>query len=117
MYVDALPDDSLLVSNLGNARVYSIDPARTKARVLIDGTRFGMRDMGNCVVDGDGTIWINEVEGRRVWRFDASGRPVQVLGDGTAGFQRESTPVHQVRFNWIYDIRRGPDDTIYVLES
>jgi hypothetical protein len=117
MYADLLPDGALVVSNFGNARLYRIDPATQSARLLVDGHELGMVDMGNCVVDEEGSIWVNEVSGYRVWRFDQTGRPLATLGDGVAGFQAEDVSFDEVRFNWIYDIRPGPGGTIYVLDS
>lgn len=117
MYVDGLPDDTLVVSNLGNARLYRIDPRRMTAELLVDGRELGLVDMGNCVVDDEGFVWVNEVEGCRVWRFDPAGRPVETLGNCVPGFQPEEVSFEDVRFNWIYDIRRGPDGRIYVLDS
>ena len=64
-----------------------------------------------------GCVWLNEVDGCRVWRFDPAGRPILTLGDGKPGFQSEPVGFEEARFNWIYDIRRGPDDNIYVLDS
>ncbi|MEW6224731.1 MAG: hypothetical protein AB1627_08870 [Chloroflexota bacterium] len=116
-YVDSLPDGSLLVSNFGNAHLYRIDLGRMSAELLVDGHAAGLVDMGNCVVDDDGFIWVNEVTGCRVWRFDGAGRVVLVLGDGRPGFQRDTSTFEAVRFNWIYDLRRGPDGTLFVLDS
>ena len=117
MYVDALPDGTLVVSNFGSARLYRIDPATMTAELLVDGHAAGLVDMGNCVVDDEGCIWVNEVTGCRVWRFDATGHPILTLGDGTAGFQPRVADFAEVRFNWIYDLRRAPDGTIYVLDG
>ena len=116
-YVDSLPDGSLVVSNFGNARLHRIDLDRMSAELLVDGPAVGLVDMGNCVVDDDGDIWVNEVTGCRVWRFDGGGHVVLVLGDGQPGFQRGPSDFDVVRFNWIYDLRRGPDGTLYVLDS
>ena len=117
MYVDTLPDDSIVVSNFKTAELYRVDPSTMTARLLVDGHALGLRDMGNCVVDDQGDIWVNEVTGCRIWRFDAAGQPVEVLGDGTPGFRADPVPFDEARFSWIYDIRRGPDRTIYVLDS
>ena len=117
MYVDVLPEGALVVSNLGNALLYRIDTEKMTAELLVDGHEFGMADMGNCVVDHEAHVWVNEVTGCRVWRFDPAGRPVQILGDGTPGFQAEAASFDEVRFNWIYDLRRGPEGAIYVLDS
>lgn len=40
-----------------------------------------------------------------------------MLGDGTPGFQSDPVSFGESRFNWIYDLRRGPESTIYVLDS
>ncbi len=117
MYVDTLSDDAVVVSNFKTADLYLIDPSTMTARLLVDGHALGMVDMGNCVVDDEGYIWVNEVTGCKLWRFDSAGRPVEVLGDGTPGFRLDPVPFGEARFSWIYDIRRGPDSTIYVLDS
>ena len=117
IYADVLPDGTLLVSNFGNAQLYRIDQEALSARLLVDGRKLGLVDMGNCVVDDEGSIWINEVTGCRIWRFDPSGRPLETLGDGVAGFQAGSVGFDAVRFSWVYDLRPGPGGTVYVLDS
>jgi len=117
MYVDALSDDALVVSNFKTATLYRIDPSTMTARLLVDGHALGLADMGNCVVDDAGYIWVNEVTGCRLWRFDSAGHAAEVLGDRTPGFQSDPVAFGEARFSWIYDIRRGPDNTIYVLDS
>jgi hypothetical protein len=69
------------------------------------------------VVDDEGSFWVNEVEGCRIWKFDSKGNPVLTLGDGTPGFQQGTVNFGEAKFSWIYDIRRGPDGNIYVLDS
>jgi len=76
-----------------------------------------MKDAGNCVVDNEGLVWVNEVKGCKIWRFDSLGKPVLTLGDGSMGFQSRAADFGEARFSWIYDIRRGPDGNIYVLDS
>jgi hypothetical protein len=117
MYVDRLADGALVVSNFGDACLYHVDVARKKAELFVDGFRLGMKDAGNCVVDDEGSVWVNEVRGCRVWRFDCTGKPLLTLGDGTPGFQLGPVDFGEARFSWIYDIRRGPDGNIYVLDS
>jgi hypothetical protein len=117
MYVDVLPDDAFVVSNFKTAELYRIDPSTMTARLLVEGHALGFMDMGNCVVDDEGYIWVNEVTGCRLWRLDPAGHPAEVLGDGTPGFQSDPVPFCESRFSWIYDIRRGPNGTIYVLDS
>ena len=117
MYIDSLPDGTLVQSNFGNGRLYRIDPDRMKANLFVDGSAIGMKDVGNCVVDDEGCVWVNEVTGCKVWRFESTGKPLLTLGDGKPGFQSDRIDFDGVRFNWIYDIRRGPDGNIYVLDS
>jgi len=117
MYVDNMDDEHLVVSNFGDARLYRIDVQRKKAKLFADGLRIGMKDAGNCVVDNEGSIWVNEVKGCRIWRFDRLGNPLLTLGNGTSGFQSETVDFDKAKFSWIYDIRRGPDGNIYVLDS
>jgi hypothetical protein len=117
MYIDNLPDETLLVSNFGDARLYRIDVGRRKAELFVDGSRIEMKDVGNCVVDNEGFVWVNEVKGCKIWRFDGTGKPVLTLGDGTPGFHSGAVDFGEAKFSWIYDIRRGPDGNIYVLDS
>ncbi len=117
MYVDVLSDDALMVSNFKTAELYRINLSAMTARLLVDGHALGMVDMGNCVVDEEGCIWVNEVSGCRLWRFDSAGHSIEVLGDRTSGFRPDPIPFSESRFSWIYDIRRGPNKTIYVLDS
>jgi hypothetical protein len=117
IYIDSLPDGRLVVSNFGDGRLFLVDAARMRAEIFVDGPSFGIRHAGNCVVDDEGCVWVNEVDGCKVWRFDSSGRPILVLGNGEPGFHADPVAFGQARFNWIYDIRRGPDGKIYVLDS
>jgi len=117
MYIDELPDGTLLVSNFGDARLYRIDVGRKKAELFADGSKIGMKDVGNCIVDNEGLVWVNEVKGCKIWRFDSTGKPVLTLGNGTPSFQSDTVDFGEVKFNWIYDIRKGPDGNIYVLDS
>lgn len=117
MYVDRLARGPVLVSNFRSARIYRVDVEARRAELFVDGHALGMEDAGNCVVDDQDHVWVNEVQGCRVWEFDASGRVVGTLGDGTPGFQREGVPFSEARFHWIYDLRRGPEGNLYVLDS
>jgi hypothetical protein len=117
MYLDQLAADVFLISCLSNRHLYRVDTKSMKADLLVDGSKLGMKDMGNCVLDDRKCIWVNEVQGCRVWRFDAEGNPLLVLGNGQPELQTGTVRFDQARFNWIYDIRRGPDGNIYVLDS
>lgn len=117
IFVDRFVDGSLVVSNFGDSRLYRIYPDMMKADLFLDGTALGIRHAGNCIIDRDGFIWLNEVEGCRVRQFDQGGRLRLTLGKGMPGFQMRPVGFDAVMFNWIYDIRRGPDSNIYVLDS
>jgi hypothetical protein len=117
IYVDNLPDGKLVVSNFGDGHLFLVDPTEMNAETFVDGSSLGIRHAGNCVVDDEGCVWLNEVDGCKVWRFDSSGKPMLVLGNGEPGFQADPVDFGKAKFNWIYDIRRGPDANIYVLDS
>jgi hypothetical protein len=117
IYADVLPDGAVLVANFGDARLWQLEPSTSRAALLVDGNALGMADMGNCVVDAEGYIWINEVTGCRVWRFDPTGRPILTLGDGAPGFAPGRVGFHDARFSWIYDLRLAPDGRVLVLDS
>ena len=117
IYIDGFDDGRLVVSNFGDSRLYLVDPASMRAELFFDGSKVKMRSAGNCVVDGEENVWLNEVEGCKVWKLDRRGRPLMTLGTGDAGFQRGSVGFDEARFSWIYDIRRGPEGAIYVLDS
>lgn len=116
-YITDTPDAMLLIASAENKKIYKVNPAEMTAFVLIDGDSIGLTDLGNCVFDYEGNIWVNEIQGCRIWKFTQEGVPIQTLGNGTPGFQTEDCSFSDVRFNWIYDIRTGPDGNIYVLDS
>jgi len=60
---------------------------------------------------------VHEIEGCRIWKFSLAGEPILTLGSGQPGFQKGTVPFESVLFNWIYDLRLGPDGDIYVLDS
>ena len=117
IFVDRFDDGSLVVSNFGDGRLYRVYPDMMKSELLVDGTALGIRHAGNCVIDGDGCIWLNEVEGCKIRRFDQTGKPLLTLGKGVPGFQSRPAEFDDAMFSWIYDMRRGPDGNMYVLDS
>jgi hypothetical protein len=117
MYIDSLLDGTLVASNFGDSRLYRINPQRMEVEPFFDGSAVGMKHAGNCVVDDQGCVWVNEVEGCKIWKLDPTGRPVLTLGNGEPGFDSNVTDFSAARFNWIYDMRRGPEGNIYVLDS
>ncbi len=116
-YVTVTPAGKILVACLGNNAVFDIDLAREQASVLIDGATMGLKDIGNCEYDWDGNLWVNEVQGGRIWQFSAEGKPLQTLGARYPGFQVDSVSFEEAQFSWIFDLRRGPDGNFYILDS
>jgi DNA-binding beta-propeller fold protein YncE len=117
-YITTSPDDgATLVSSAGTNKIYKIFPENKSVKLFIDTGKMGLKDIGNCEYDLDGNIWVNEVTGCRVWQFDSKGNKKRVLGQDTPGFQKKPTAFDRVRFNWIYDLRLGPDGNIYVMDS
>ena len=116
-YITELPDGSLLLSSHGTNEIFKIWPNRKSVELFLDTGRIGLKDIGNCVYDEQGNIWVHEIEGCRIWGFNLSGEPVLTLGNGQPGFQEGTAPFETVQFNWIYDLRLGPDGNMYVLDS
>jgi hypothetical protein len=85
--------------------------------LFLDTGAVGLKDIGNCVYDPRGSLWVHEIGGCRVWQFDLSGQPMQILGNGRPGFQKGMVPFAAAQFNWVYDLRLGPDGGVYVLDS
>ncbi len=119
VYISESPDSSLLVSSGGNSKLYKIYPETSSAELFVDTLELGIKEdnLGNCIYDLDGNIWVNDIRGCRVWKFSQDGQILLILGDGTPGFQKEQASFDEVQFNWIYDLRLGPDGNIYVLDS
>jgi hypothetical protein len=116
-HVEGLSDKSVIVTCFGDNKVYKIMPEKRTTFVLIDALKIGLRDIGYCELDSDGNIWANEITGCKIWQFSPNGEPKQVLGNGEPDFQKEAVSFDEVQFNWVYDIRTGPDGNIYVLDS
>ncbi|MEK5024846.1 hypothetical protein [Paenibacillus sp. FSL M7-1046] len=116
-YITFPDKETVIVASSGNNKVFAINPAAGEARLLIDGAACGFKDIGNCEYDSAGFLWINEVTGCRVHKFDLKGNLMTTLGTGEPGFQAGTVSFTQVQFNWIYDLRRGADGNLYVLDS
>ncbi len=117
VYLSGNKKDELLISSSGNKRIYKVKPNKREVQLLIDGHALGMKDIGNCVYDHNDCIWINEITGCRIWNFNQNGEVIQSIGNGKSGFQRKTVSYHETQFNWIYDMKCGPDGNIYVLDS
>jgi hypothetical protein len=116
-YITDTPDGKLLISSAGNKKIFKLDTNTRTCFELINGEKLGLTDVGNCVFDKDGNFWVNEIQGCRIWQFNPEGAPVIILGNGKPGFQVDACAFNDAGFNWIYDIRNGPDGNIYVLDS
>lgn len=114
-YLTGTPD-ALLVTCTGSRRIIRLRPERQMYDLLVDGATLRITDIGNCIVNRDGTLWANEITGCKVWQFNPQGNALQTIG-GLPGFENEAVPLRQAHFNWIYDLRAGPDGSIYVLDS
>jgi hypothetical protein len=118
MYISKSPiDESLIISSSGNNKIFKLTPDEKKVNLLIDMNEFGVKDIGNCVFDKEGNIWINEITGCKIWQFNSEGKKRNILGNGKPGFQIDPVNFEDVQFNWIYDIRIGSDNNLYVLDS
>lgn len=117
IYADRMVDGTVVVSNFGNSRLCRIDPQSMSSTLFVDGSKLGMKHAGNCVVDDEGCVWVNEIEGCKIWKFDSSGKTVLTIGNGEPGFQSEPTTFDDARLSWIYDMRMGPEGDIYFLDS
>lgn len=116
-YVTDTPDGKYLITSGGTNRIYLVDPNTQSASILIDGGALGLTDMGNCIFDDKGNLWMNEIQGCKIWQFSPDGLPLRTLGNGAPGFQAQAVPMQDAQFNWIYDMRKGPDGNLYVLDS
>jgi hypothetical protein len=117
MYLTDCADGCLLVSCNGTNSVVEINPLAGAARILIDGSCYAVKNMGNCLCDPDGELWVNDFTGCRILRFSRDGELQMTVGNGLPGFQRETVPTEHAQFSWAYDIRLGPEGNVYVLDS
>ena len=120
MYISRSPEGAIYVSCYSDRSIYRLFPIEGRIERFVDGATLGFADIGNCLVDDEGYLWVNEVEGRRVWRIDPSGAQVRCIGSGRE--QREQilpcfSSFEEASFGWIADIRLGPGGSIYILDS
>jgi len=117
VHVKSCSDGSVIVTSFESNHVHKINPDTSVVTHIIDAHAVGMADIGYSELDKEGNIWAAEITGCRIWQFSADGDPIRAIGTGQPGFQMESVPLTKAQFNWIYDIRMGPDDNLYVLDS
>lgn len=114
-YLTKHSNGSFLIAE--KTRVYKVLPELKKVETLINSEDYGIKDLGNCEIDNEGNIWINEITGCKVWKFSGEGYPLDTLGNGIPGFNSKDVPFEEVQFSWIYDLRKGNDGNIYILDS
>ncbi len=117
VYLGDPGDGTLLVSSYDNNLIFKIAPDSLTATVLINGNDMGLTDLHNCVPDAVGNIWVNGVTANKAWCFSADGELLLTLGDGQPGFQAGTVCWQDVRFRNIFDLRSGPDGSVYILDS
>jgi sugar lactone lactonase YvrE len=117
MFLTESPDGSLLISCDGNAKIFRLDLDARAVRLFVDAGALGLKDISSTLYDDEGNLWVSEVTGCRIWRLDPGGRVMETVGDGRPGFQAESVPFERARFRWIYVMKKGPDGSLYVLDS
>jgi hypothetical protein len=116
-YISEAPDGSLTLSSNGNNKIFKIFPERKTAELFIDAGQLGFVDSGNCVWDASGNLWIHDIQGCKIWQFNAGGEVLRILGNGQPSFQKDTVPFEEVGFDWTYDMRLGSDGNMYVLDS
>lgn len=118
MYAARYPlDDSIIISSGGNKKIFKIFPDEQRHEIFVDCEKYELKNVGNCIPDKNGNVWINEITGCRLWQFDSEGKKKMILGQGTPGFNSHPVKFSEAKFHWIYDIRMGPDNNLYVLDS
>lgn len=116
-YICAGHQGEILLTCGKEKRIYQIKPEEGEVSVFIDLSERCCGDIGNCEVDCMGNIWINEITGCRICQFNQNGKFIRFIGNGQPGFNKGEVSFDDARFSWIYDIRRGADGFIYILDS
>lgn len=112
---EAFNEQAVIISD--KKYVYKLDLNNFEIHELISKDESGIIDIGNCVFDKDDDIWINDVQGNRVFHYDFSGNLKEIVGNIEAGFQKGKVSFSEARFNWNYDLRLGNDNHLYLLDS
>ena len=107
--------NALLVSE--KKYVYELNLDTMRFSVRIDCEKSPVADSGCCVCDRDDDIWVNDVQGSGVYRFSPDGKLKEKVGRAEPGFNAGTVSFADAAFNWIYDLRLGPDGNLYVLDS
>lgn len=114
-FISECRDGSFVVTGKNGVFRLYIDSGDIDTILLTE--KEGIDFIGNALVDHDDNIWINDVCGYRILKYNLSGSLLETLGNGKPGFTRETVPFEKVSFNWMYDLRLGQDGNLYVLDS
>ena len=114
-YLSKCHDGSILVTVKDGVLRLSMETK--KAEMIIESEKEGIGFIGNAVIDNDHCIWINDVCGYKIHRYNEFGELIEIVGTGELGFSKDDVPFQNASFNWIYDIRKGAEGNIYVLDS
>jgi hypothetical protein len=107
--------NTLLISE--KKYIYKLDLETMSFDILIDCDKANVVDSGCCVCDREDNIWVNDIQGGTVFRFSSNGGLSERIGQKHTGFNKGTVSFEEAAFNWIYDIRLGPDGHLYVLDG
>src|SRR5207253_672329 len=129
MAVAVAADGSLYVADSRNARVRRVGPTGTISTVAgggssitsrLPGTSLQLQFPTGVAVKSDGTVYIADAAGGRVWRLLADGTVVLVAGtsDGwfSGGFSGDGGPATSAQLNDPFSVAVAPDGTLYITD-
>lgn len=109
------PDGALVVTERHG--VHKLDMTTKHVETLLRTSEVDIGLPGNAVVDDDACLWINDICGCKIHKYTPSGELLEILGTGEPGFTPEDVAFERASFSWIYDLRKGHDGNLYVLDS
>jgi hypothetical protein len=131
-WIEDYGNGSYLITDAGHHRICLLEPSRRCISTFIDLRPLGLRSPANCILDSRGYLWINDPSMAMLWVFSRSGELIRALGDADASRRPRAEvglppgnarPAVQKRsledmdLGEVYDIRRGNDGLIYILEG
>lgn len=113
-FVTVAPGGAVLITDAQGVHRLPDGP---RVEPVVSASAVGVAEPGNCDIDADGHLWLNDITGHQVLELTPDGRVLRRFGDGVPGFQLGTVAADRARFGWIYDLRCGPDGRVYVLDS
>jgi RHS repeat-associated protein len=119
------PDGSLYIADYGNQRVRRVAPDGVITTFAGGGVPFEDGDLAieqtlsgptGVEVGPDGTVYIADYEGDRIYRVGTDGRMVKVAGSGR-GFWGDGYAAIKASLNYPTDIALAPDGSLYIADS